>query len=140
VIASEAAKFGDQHVNFGLIPGAGNSQRLPRIVGVRRAKEMLLTGEWISAAEAERIGLVNKVVPPDNLEEAVNDMVNKITKNKSSAAAKHLKRLVNDGMQVDLHTGLELEIQTICNYFGFSDPHEGIKAFEGKRIPIFKGV
>ncbi len=140
VIASEEAKLGDQHANFGLIPGGGNSQRLPRIVGARRAKEILLTGEWLSAAEAERIGLVNKVVPADKLEEAVNEMVDKITKNKSPAAAKRLKSLVNDGMQVDLRSGLELEIQATCNYFKFYDPQEGIKAFEEKRTPVFKGM
>lgn len=140
VIASEEARLGDQHINFGLIPGGGDSQRLPRMIGLKKAKELLLTGDWLSAAEAERIGLVNKVVPADKLEEAVNEMVDKVTKNKSPLAAKHLKSLINDGMQADLYSALELEIQTTLNHFKFYDPQEGIRAFEERRTPVFKGI
>lgn len=139
VIASEEARLGDQHANFGLVPGGGNTQRLPRKVGAMRAKEIILTGEWLSAAEAERIGLVNKVVPAEKLEEAVNEMVVKLTKNKSPLAAKHIKRLVNEGIEVDLNTGLELEIQCNIHYFRSEDVAEGIRAFEEKRAPTFKG-
>ena len=139
VIASEDARIGDQHANFGLIPGGGDTQRLPRIVGIRKAKEILLTGDWLSAAEAERIGLVNKVVPADKLEEAVDEMVKKVTKNKSPLAARTMKYLVNKGMQVDLYTGLELEIQAILNHFRSEDVAEGLRAFEQKRAPVFKG-
>lgn len=139
VIASDQAKLGDQHANFGLIPGGGNTQRLPRIVGSRKAKELLLTGDWLSASEAERIGLVNKVVPADKLDEVVNEMVDKVTKNKSPLAAKGIKNLVNKGMQVDLHSALELEIQAVLNYFRSEDIAEGIRAFKEKRTPVFKG-
>ena len=139
VIASEEAKLGDQHANFGLIPGGGNTQRLPRIVGARKAKEIMLTGDWLSAAEAERIGLVNKVVPADKLEEAVNEMVDKVSKNKSPLAASAIKNLVNKGMQVDLHSGIELEIQTVLNHFHSEDMAEGVRAFQEKRTPVFKG-
>ena len=139
VIVSDQAKLGDQHANFGLIPGGGNTQRLPRIVGSRKAKELLLTGDWLSATEAERIGLVNKVVPADKLEEAINEMVDKVIKNKSPLAAKAIKNLVNKGMQVDLYSALELEIQAVLNHFRSEDIAEGIGAFEEKRIPVFKG-
>ena len=139
VIACDEAKLGDQHANFGLIPGGGNTQRLPRIVGPRKAKELLLTGDWLSAAEAEKIGLVNKVVPAGKLDEAVNEMVDKVTKNISPLAAKAIKNLVNKGMQVDLHSALELEIQAVLNYFRSEDIAEGIRAFEEKRTPVFKG-
>lgn len=139
VIASEKAQLGDQHANFGLIPGGGNTQLVPRVVGIRKAKELLLTGDWLSAAEAERIGLVNKVVPADKLDEAVNDMVDKVTKNKSPLAAKRIKDLINKGMQVDLASGWEMESQTILNHFRSEDMAEGITAFEEKRTPAFKG-
>ncbi len=140
VIASEDARLGDQHANFGLLPGGGNSQRLPRIVGPRKAKELLLTGDWVSAAEAEKIGLVNKVVPADKLEEAVNEMVDKVVKNKSPLAAKRMKNLVNKGMEVDLHSGLEMEMQVNVSHFQSEDMAEGIKAFQERRTPVFKGV
>ncbi|OIP25981.1 MAG: hypothetical protein COT13_04265 [Chloroflexi bacterium CG08_land_8_20_14_0_20_45_12] len=139
VIASDKAQLGDQHANFGLIPGGGNTQLLPRIVGPRKAKELLLTGDWLSAAEAERIGLINKVVPADKLEEAVNEMVDKVTKNKSPLAAKRIKELVNKGMQVDLHSAWELESQTMLNHFRSEDMAEGLSAFEERRTPVFKG-
>ena len=112
---------------------------MPRIVGPRKAKELLLTGDWLSATEAEGIGLVNKVVPPDKLEEAVNEMVDKVTKNKSPLAARRMKNLVNEGMKVDLPSGWRLETQTIINHFRSEDCVEGITAFEEKRMPIFKG-
>lgn len=138
VIASEDAQLGDHHANFGQIPG---TQRLTRIVGTKRAKEIMLTGEWLSAAEAERIGLINKVVPADKLEEAVNEMVDRVTKNKSSLVARRMKSLVNNGTQVALPIGLELEVQVTSYHFVNSyDAQEGLKAFEEKRAPVFKGI
>ena len=139
VIATEDARLGDQHANFGLIPGGGNTQQLPRIVGPRKAKEILFTGDWLSAAEAEKIGLVNKVVPADKLEEAVSEMVNKVTKNKSPLVAKRMKELVNRGIQVDLYTGWALESQAVVNHFRSEDFAEGLKAFVERRPPVFKG-
>lgn len=139
VIAAEDAQLGDQHANFGLLPGGGNSQLLPRLVGIRKAKELLFTGDRISAAEAERLGLVNKVVPADKLEEAITEMVEKVTKNKSPLALRRMKYLVNKGMQVDLHSGWEIETQTLLNHFRSEDMAEGLAAFEERRKPVFKG-
>jgi len=138
VIASENAQFGDQHANFGFIPG---TQRLCRIVGVRRAKEIMLTGGRLSATEAERIGLINKVVPAGKLEETVNEMVERVTKNKSSLVARRMKSLVYNGTQVALPTALELEVQVTSNHLVDSyDAQEGLKSFEEKRAPVFKGM
>lgn len=137
-IASEEARLGDQHANFGLVPGGGGTQRLPRLIGIRRAKELLFTGVWISPQEAERIGLVNKVVPADKLGEAVEEMCQKLI-NKSPTATRIMKKLVNEGMQMDLASGLELEAQAIFEHFRSEDFREGIRAFIEKRKPEFKG-
>jgi enoyl-CoA hydratase len=93
IIASEKAIFGDTHARFGIIPGGGQTQRLPRQIGVKKAKELLFVCDTISAAEAERIGLVNRVVPDDKLEEAA------------------IKFLINKGMYTDLETGLRMEAE-----------------------------
>jgi len=77
-IAADNTKLSDQHANYGLVPGGGASQRLPRLIGVRKAKELLYTGDRITPAEAERLGLVNKVVPADKLEEATNELAVKL--------------------------------------------------------------
>lgn len=138
-VAAENAKLGDQHANFGLVPGGGGSQRLPRLIGVRRAKELLLTGRWLSAAEALDIGLVNRVAPAGKLEELVREITDDLVKKKSPMASRMIKGLVNRGMQADLATGLELEVQGILRHFSTEDCKEGIAAFREKRPPVFKG-
>ncbi len=138
VIASEDARLGDQHASFGIIPSGGNSQRLPRIIGRRKAKELLLTGDWISAKEAEGIGLVNHAVPADKLEETVNKLAKKLTE-RSPLASKAIKSLVNQGIEVNLPAALDLELGVTLHHMGSEDMAEGIRAFEGKRKPIFKG-
>lgn len=110
IIASEDAVFGDTHARFGIIPAGGSTQRLPRQIGPKKAKELLLTCDRISATEAERIGIVNKVVPADKLQAAAGEMAEKILKN-IPEAVKIIKSLVNKGMKVDLDTGLKMEAQ-----------------------------
>jgi len=137
-IAAEDAKLSDQHANFGLVPGGGASQRLPRRVGVTKAKELLYTGDRISPAEAERIGLINKAVLADKLEEATNELVTKLL-SKSPMALKAVKRLVNRGMDCSLDAGLEMEI-IAANAHGYSeDIKEGLAAFIERRPPKFPG-
>jgi len=108
VIAADDAVFADTHALWGLIPNGGESQRLPRLVGKMKAKELMFTSDQISASEAERIGLVNKVVPRDKLDEAAEELARKLLSNSRNSIAK-IKSLINRGMEVDFATGLKLE-------------------------------
>lgn len=138
IIASEKAKFGQPEINLGIIPGGGGTQRLPRLVGLCRAKELILTGDIIRADEADRIGLVNRVVPPEELMEAAKEIAQKIAA-KSQATVRLAKGVINQGMQMDLEAGLnyEREIYSLC--LTLADKEEGINAFIEKRKPAFVG-
>ena len=136
--AAEDARIGDRHAATGLIPSGGGSQRLPRLIGIRRAKELMFTGDWITAKEAEAIGLINKAVPADKLEETVMEMANKL-KERSPMASKFIKYSVNRGMQVDLYSGVEIEKLASMSHFATEDSVEGIRAFMEKRKPVFPG-
>lgn len=137
VVASEEARIGDAHLNFGQLPGGGGSQRLPRAIGVLRAKQFFFTGEWVSGGEAARIGLVNQAVPAEQLMAAVDELARKILA-KSPAGLKGMKYLVNEGMKVNLHAGLELELNYVHNYATTCpDAMEGLIAFSEKREPRF---
>ena len=138
VIASEDARIGDQHATFGLLPGGGGSQRLPRLIGVRKAMELLLTGDAITANEAEALGLINKAVPADKLEEATMEMARKLAE-RSPMASKAIKALVKRGMQVDLYTGIMLEKGASTLHASTEDRQEGFNAFMEKRKPNFPG-
>jgi enoyl-CoA hydratase/carnithine racemase len=137
-IAADNVKLSDQHANYGLVPGGGASQRLPRLIGIRKAKELLYTGDRITPAEAERLGLVNKVVPADKLEEATNELAVKLAA-KSPMALKTVKRLVNRGMDGSLDAGLEMEILGATAHGSTEDMAEGLKAFIERRPPVFPG-
>jgi len=137
-VCSDHAKLGDQHANVGLLPASGGTQRLPRLIGIRKAKELLFTGDMISAREAERLNLVNKVVPKGDLLSAAEELAGKIAK-KSPLATESLKGLVNAGMQVDLDTALQLERGAVVRHHGTDDIREGINAFLEKRQPVFSG-
>ena len=109
VVASENALFGDTHARYGIIHGGGATQRLMNIVGTMKAKEMLFTCEPISAAEAEHLGLVNKVVPPDKLDEAAEELARKIIKN-SQDTIRAAKYVMNQGIKWGVGVGLEMEL------------------------------
>ncbi|SFP49942.1 enoyl-CoA hydratase [Oscillibacter sp. PC13] len=137
-IASERAKLGQTEINLGLIPGAGGTQRLCRLVGLGKGLEMVLTGAIVDAREAERIGLVNKVVPHERLMEEAEAMAEKI-KAKSPIIVRLAKASCKDGAGTDMNSALLLEClyQTIA--FSTEDHLEGIEAFLEKREPEFKG-
>jgi enoyl-CoA hydratase len=137
-IAAENAQIGDQHSRIGFIGGAGSTQRLPRLVGITRAKEMIFTGLPIDAQEAYRIGLVNKVVPPESLMGEAIGMA-QILVDRPPIILKLTKMCINDGMKMDLLTALEYE-QKCFTIMGFSeDSKEAARAFAEKRKPQFKG-
>jgi len=108
IIASEDAVFADTHARFGIVPGGGQTQRLPRQIGARKAKELLFTCEQISAQEAQRLGIVNRVVPREKLDEAAMEMAEKILKNIPETISA-IKGLINQGMKTDLETALGME-------------------------------
>jgi len=128
IIASENAVFGDTHAKWGLRPGWGLSQRLPRLVGVMKAKELSFTAEMISAQEAERIGLINKVVPAEKLEEAAQELARKMLSNSRGSIAAY-KTLINEGMRADLATGLKIEAETLTP---IEDTQERLTSFSKK--------
>jgi enoyl-CoA hydratase len=137
-IAATSAKIGQPEINLGIHPGFGGTQRLPRLVGRMKAKELLLTGENIDANEAHRIGLVNMVVPDDKIMEEAEKIANKIA-SKSTVQTAFIKSLVNKGMEVDLKKACELEISYFSKSFQTEDQKEGMTAFLEKRKPSFKG-
>ena len=137
-IASDAAKFGQPESKLGLLPGYGGSQRLPRLVGKGRAVQLLITGEMIDAAEAYRIGLVNKVTTTNDLMTTAKEMMRIILANGPLAVALCIEA-IDRGLEMSLDEGLILE----ANHFGLlaatDDMREGTRAFMEKRPPAFKG-
>jgi len=138
VIAGKSAKLGQPEINLGISPGFGGTQRLPRLVGRMKAKELLLTGRNVDAEEALSIGLVNMVVDDDKLMETAEKIAAKIA-SKSSVQTSFIKALVNKGVDIDLNTANSLEISYFSSSFSTQDQKEGMKAFIEKRKPNFKG-
>lgn len=138
IVAHEKAKFGQPEIHLGIIPGGGGTQRLPRLIGACRAKELILTGDIISAQEADRIGMVNRVVPIDELMPTVLEIANKIAI-KSTSAVQIAKSAINRGMQVGLESGLAYEREMYSLSLSTEDKKEGVAAFVEKRKPLFKG-
>jgi enoyl-CoA hydratase len=137
-VASSKSKFGLPEVTLGLIPGAGGTQRLPRLIPIGRAKRLVLSGEYIDAFEAEKIGLVDQVVEPGKeVEEAIN-LAGKILKN-APLAIRFAKKAINRGMQMPLYDGLLLEAILFGELLETEDSSEGVKGFFEKRIPEFNG-
>ena len=138
VIASEDAKFGLPEVNIGVCPGAGITIRLPRWTSRFIAKELLFVGEWITAADAFRIGLVNKVVPREKLIVEALELARKLAK-KAPLAIGAAKACVNIGSEMDLDEGMEYQLRESLRMFYTEDLKEGLRAFLEKREPVFQG-
>jgi enoyl-CoA hydratase len=138
-IASETAKFGQPEVKLGLIPGYGGTQRLPRLVGRGRALQLLMTGEMIDAQEAFRIGLVNRVVPPDQLLPAATSMIQQMLMNAPLGIAACID-VLDRGLEMPLDDALALEATQFGVLIATSDTAEGTKAFLEKRAPRFTGA
>jgi enoyl-CoA hydratase len=136
-IAGEKAKFGQPEVGLGITPGFGGTQRLSRLVGSAKAKELIFTADTISAQEAEKIGLVNKVVPQEELIIETMNMANKIT-SKGQVAVRFSKNAINRGIETDIDTALDIEINLFGMCFATEDQKEGMKAFTEKRKAEFK--
>ncbi len=137
IYASEKAKFGQPEINLGLIPGFGGTQRLPRIIGKGRAKELCMTGGMINAAEAKEVGLVNKVFPPEALFEETMKTANTIAL-KGRVALKGIKDSIERGSDVDLRDGCYMESDAFGLCKTSPDAEEGMAAFLEKRDPNFQ--
>ncbi|MBU5638907.1 enoyl-CoA hydratase/isomerase family protein [Geomonas sp. Red69] len=135
-IASDNARFGQPEVNIGILPGFGGSQRLPRLVGKGRALEIILTGEMVDAAEALRIGLVNKVVPQQELLGEAQRLAAKIAA-KGRVAVRLCKEAVVNGLEMDLARACAYEAELFGYSFATADQKEGMGAFLEKRVPVF---
>jgi enoyl-CoA hydratase len=138
-IASDAAKFGQPEVKLGLIPGYGGTQRLPRLVGKGRALQLLMTGEMIDAAEALRIGLVNRVVPAGELIKAATELLGQMLANAPLALGSCIE-MANRGYDLSMGDALHMEATTFGLLAATADMREGTKAFLEKRPPKFTGV
>ena len=137
-IASENARFGQPEVNLSIIPGAGGTQRLARLIGKGKATEMILTGEIIGAEEAHRVGLVTRVISSDELVDAVRETARSIM-SKGPLAIRLAKLAIRTGFETDLKTGLVIERLAQAVLLTSEDKREGTSAFLEKREPEFKG-
>jgi enoyl-CoA hydratase len=138
VLAAETARFGQPEVNLGVIPGAGGTQRLARVVGMHRAKELNLLGEMIDAGEAHRIGIANRVVPAGGLMTEARALAGKLIA-KAPITLRLIKEAMNEGYDLDLPKGLAIEAKAWAVVYSTEDKTEGVAAFLEKRKPVFKG-
>lgn len=139
IIAADNAKFGQPEIKLGIIPGAGGTQRLPRAVSKSKAMDMCLTARMMDAAEAERAGLVSRVVPAERLfEEAMGAAI--VISSMSLPSVMMVKESVNRAYEVSLSEGVLFERRLFHSTFGTDDQKEGMKAFVEKRLPSFKGL
>jgi enoyl-CoA hydratase len=137
-IASENAQFGQPEINLGIIPGGGGTQRLTRLVGEGKAMEMILTGQFVDAKTAYAIGLVNHVVPADQLEAKTMEIAQHIAR-KSPIALQLAKEAVKIASRSNLDEGLRREVDLFALCFSTEDKDEGVSAFLERRDPVFKG-
>jgi enoyl-CoA hydratase len=137
-IASENARVGQTEINFGLIPGWGGTQRLTRLIGRTKAKELVFTGRMIDAKTAEQLGIVNMVVPQDKFKETVRQFALELA-SKAPVAVRVAKTLINKGADIGLDSALALEREGFGVVASTEDLKEGVSAFIEKRKPVFKG-
>lgn len=137
-LASEKAKFGQPEVNLGIIPGYGGTQRLAKLIGPGKARQMIFTGDFIDAKEAHRIGLVDEVYSPEELMPKAKEMARKIA-SKGPLAIKAAKEAINIGLDINLKAGCEHEGTLFAGICASEDKTEGTSAFLEKRKPEFKG-
>ena len=137
ILASEKAKFGQPEVGLGITPGFSGTQRLPRRVGIGKAKELIFSGKMIKADEAKTIGLVNEVYAPEALMDAALEMARSFTKN-APIAVKYAQACIDRGMQMDLDDGIALENEMFAMCYATADQKEGMTAFLEKRPAVFR--
>ncbi|MHB1007622.1 MAG: enoyl-CoA hydratase-related protein [Chloroflexota bacterium] len=138
-IAADTARLGQPEINLGIIPGYGGTQRLPRLIGKSAAKLLVLSGDMIDAAEALRLGLVDRVVPAAELMSVAKDLARKLA-GKAPLAVAHAKTAINLGMERELERGISLEITLFGQVCATEDRVEGTSAYLEKRKPAFKGA
>jgi enoyl-CoA hydratase/carnithine racemase len=136
-IAGDRARFGQPEINLGIIPGWGGTQRLPRLIGKAKATEWILTGDIWSAQEAGRLGLVNQVVPQDQVLKVAKDLARKVVSKGGVAVAQSLWA-IDEGMDLPLEEGLKKEAEAFHRVSETEDSREGVQAFLQKRQPQFK--
>ena len=137
-IAADDARLGQPEILLGIIPGAGGTQRLPRLVGVSRAKELVFTGRHVDAAEALSIGLVNRVVPSDEVHSSAVELAQRLAKG-PALALRAAKEAIDRGLDTDLDTGLDIERVRFASLFATDDQAIGMTAFVEKRPAEFTG-
>ena len=136
-ISGDRARFGQPEITLGIIPGWGGTQRLPRLIGKAKATEWILTGDMYTAQEALRLGLVNQVVPQDQVLKVAKDLARKIA-SKGAVAIMQSLRAIEDGLNLSLEAGLAKEAEAFGAVAATEDSKEGVKAFLEKRQPQFK--
>lgn len=137
-IATENSKFGQPEINLGIIPGGGGTQRLSRLIGATKAKEIIFLGEIFDAATAEKLGVINKIVPTESLLDEAQKLAKKLA-SKPAVAMKMAKAAINTGINLDITSALSVEIQNFVISFASEDRKEGMAAFAEKRKPNFTG-
>lgn len=137
-IAASSARFGLPEIKLGVIPAAGGTQRLPRLIGEARAKELILTADLVDADTALRYGIVSRCVPPSDLMDEALQLAQRIAEH-PPLAVRFAKRAINRGMQTDLDSGLEYERYAAAMIIDSEDRKEGMRAFVEKRKPVFTG-
>lgn len=138
-IASSHVKLGLTETSLAIIPGAGGTQRLPRLIGIGKAKQLIYTAKRINASDAKELGLIEEVVEHENLMKETLSLAKEIAVN-GPVALRLAKKAINQGIQVDLNTGLEIEHLCYQGTLHTEDRKEGLRAFKEKRKPIYKGI